>query len=191
MEFYREAHVPTECAGPQASPRLSCPYGERRRSSRYRTSSRQRSQAPQRLSLMAPHLRRLKKRYEFLRVARSGRKWATPGLVLQASRRLAPSPGEAKADHDDIGVGLTASRKVGSAVERNRARRRLRAAADEVLPLFGEAGRDYVLIARKATVRRSYEALIADLQQAVKRLATKNESKGPGGPDRLGKAKRS
>ena len=67
-------------------------------------------------------------------------------------------------------VGLTASRRVGNAVRRNRARRRLRAVAERVIPLHAKRGHDYVLIARTATVDRPFAALVGDLETAIKRL---------------------
>ena len=73
---------------------------------------------------MATAVGRLTQRSEFLRVAAARRKWAAPGLVLQACERTddATASGPPR-------VGFTATRKVGGAVVRNRARRRLRAAA--------------------------------------------------------------
>jgi ribonuclease P protein component len=128
---------------------------------------------------MPPSLRRLRKRPEFLRVARAHRSWATPGLVLQARRRPAQTRRAApKAQPEAIGVGFTASRKVGSAVERNRARRRLRAVAREVLPTAGRPGYDYVLIARAGTLSRPYIELSRDLRNALARVSAK--SKPPG-----------
>jgi len=112
---------------------------------------------------MAARIPRLKRRSEFLRVAGKGRKWAMPGVVVQALRRAEEEP--------PIRVGFTASKKVGGSVERNRARRRLRAAADAILPLEARPGHDYVLIARAETVARPYEALIEDLRVALRRLA--------------------
>jgi ribonuclease P protein component len=106
---------------------------------------------------------RLRRRAEFLRVAGSGRKWATPGLVLQA----APCP---SADGPETRVGFTASRKVGIAVARNRARRRLKAAVAATMPLHAAAGHDYVLVARAETVRRPYAELVGDLETGLKRL---------------------
>lgn len=109
-----------------------------------------------------PGLQRLKQRSEFLRVAGARRKWAAPGLVLQARRR---------ADDDgDTRYGLTASRKVGGAVIRNRARRRLRAAAETVIPAHAASGYDLVLIARKTTAARPFTALLEDLKTALKRV---------------------
>ncbi len=104
----------------------------------------------------------LKRRPDFLRVARAGRKSVRPGLILQAR----PSDGA------ELRVGLTASRKVGGAVQRNRARRRLRAAVRAVMPLHALPGHDYVVIARRATLRRPFAALLRDLESALKHLKT-------------------
>jgi len=110
-------------------------------------------------------LARLTRRAEFLEVASKGRKWVTPGLILQAAHRpaTAPLPPAAR-------VGFTASRKVGIAVARNRARRRLRAACDRILPLHAAAGHDYVIIARMETLKRPFPALVGDLETALRRL---------------------
>ena len=64
-------------------------------------------------------------------------------------------------------VGFTASRKIGNAVARNRAKRRLRAAASAQLGLLGRPGHDYVLVARASVLGRDFEALLGDLAQAV------------------------
>jgi len=108
---------------------------------------------------------RLQRRPEFLAVAAGRRRWVAPGLILQAARRpedstlpLVPR------------IGFTASRKVGMAVTRNRARRRLKAAAEQVLPLHGDSGCDYVAIARAETVTRPFADLVADMTTAMDRL---------------------
>lgn len=108
-------------------------------------------------------LGRLKQRAEFLKVAGARRKWAAPGLVLQAAPR--GTDGEL-----DIRIGYTASRKVGNAVARNRARRRLRAAVAQVMPRYAEPGFDYVVIARRGTVDRPFDALVGDLRHGLERL---------------------
>jgi ribonuclease P protein component len=74
-------------------------------------------------------------------------------------------------------VGFTASRKVGNAVKRNRARRRLRAVASAVLERHAEPGMDFVLIARPATVERDYQALVGDLVAGLKRLKLYREGR--------------
>lgn len=107
---------------------------------------------------------RLKRRADFLRVAAARRKWAAPGLILQA----APQP-EASIPEDDIRVGFTASRKVGNAVKRNRARRRLKALVREMIATGANPGLDLVLIARTATVDRPFDDLRRDLQQSLQR----------------------
>ena len=113
---------------------------------------------------MTARLSRLKTRAEFLRVAAARARAARPGLVLQA----APRPDEPEGE---LRVGYTASRRVGNAVVRNRAKRRLRAAAAAVLPRHGKAGVDYVLVAREGTGTRPYAALLGDLEGALRQLA--------------------
>jgi len=109
----------------------------------------------------SPKMDTLPARSDFLAAARA-RKAVAPGLVLQMRRR---------GDHSSPArVGFTASRKVGNAVIRNRARRRLRAAVNDVLAPRARSGCDYVLIARAATAQRPYDALLADLATALDRL---------------------
>ena len=112
-------------------------------------------------------LERLKRRADFLRVADGRRKWVTPGLILQT---LARAPADNASDA--IRVGFTATRKIGNAVVRNRARRRLRAAVVDVMTRHAAAGFDYVLIARAETPKRPYAALIEDLETALRRSGT-------------------
>ena len=70
-----------------------------------------------------------------------------------------------------VQVGFTASKKIGNAVRRNRAKRRLRALAREVFPAMGRAGWDYVLVARPGvTVDRIFADLRADLEGALASL---------------------
>ncbi|WP_101066005.1 ribonuclease P protein component [Roseovarius salinarum] len=106
----------------------------------------------------------LKTRRDFLQAARA-RKQGTPSMMVQARRRRPQEDGAG------IRVGFTCSRKVGNAVARNRAKRRLRAAAREVLPRHGRAGWDYVLVGRAgATAERPFDKLKRDLEQALEKL---------------------
>ena len=122
---------------------------------------------------MPAEIGRLTRRSEFLRVAR-GRKWAAPGLVLQ----VCGSPGREAANDAPFRVGYTASRKVGGAVERNRAKRRLRAVVQAVMPELAAPGNDYVVIARGATLTRDFAALKDDLRAALARLRMRKSDVG-------------
>jgi ribonuclease P protein component len=117
---------------------------------------------------------RLKDRGDFLRAARGVRRVA-PGVTLEVC--TTPSkwvkPGRLR-------VGFTATKRLGIAVVRNRARRRLRAAAAEVLPLYGLAGNDYVLVARAETLSRPYESLLSDLASALQAAHRKLGGSKPG-----------
>lgn len=106
-------------------------------------------------------LSRLLRRAEFLGVAAHGKKWVAPGLIVQ----LLVQPSS-----DSIRFGLTASKRVGNAVLRNRARRRLRALALELLPQSGLPPADVVLIAKTTTLTRSAPNLRADLLWCLKKL---------------------
>ena len=117
---------------------------------------------------MPSRLARLKRRQDFLRIARTGRKWAAPGLVLQCAPR--PGSDEDGAPETAPRVGFTASRKVGGAVDRNRARRRLRAVSEAVLATAARPDRDFVLIARAGTLTRPFPLLIQDLETGLDRV---------------------
>jgi ribonuclease P protein component len=111
---------------------------------------------------------RLKRRAEFQRVSR-GRRRAAEAFTLQAARREEPDDGEAGAR-----IGITVTRKVGSAVVRNRIRRRLKEAVRAARPLEAEADHDYVLVARREALGRSFAALVEDVRRAF-RAVQRNE----------------
>ena len=107
----------------------------------------------------------LRKRSDFLACARA-RRQGTSGMMVQARQRRDDEPAEAP-----IRVGFTCSKKVGNAVARNRAKRRLREIARALLPVHGQPGWDYVLVGRAgATADRPYDALLSDLADALRRI---------------------
>lgn len=93
-----------------------------------------------------------------------------PGLILQAAPSTLGPEAEAR-------IGFTASKRVGNAVRRNRARRRLKAAAALVMPVYAAPGRDYVVIAREATADLPWPALVEDFRKALGRLGALVEAR--------------
>ncbi|TNF19187.1 MAG: ribonuclease P protein component [Rhodobacteraceae bacterium] len=112
--------------------------------------------------LSCPGLRVLSKRRQFLAAARA-RRQGTAGFLLQARDRRDDDPA--------IGVGFTCSKKVGNAVARNRAKRRLREIARLELPDLGRPGWDYVLIGKAGeTAARDFADLRGDLRHALRKV---------------------
>jgi len=113
---------------------------------------------------------RLKKRSDFLRVQKTGSKWVAKGMIVQA----APQEGADQAAGDNKApcrFGLTVTRRLSkSAVVRNRIKRRLRAAACDILPGNARPGTDFVLIGRPETATRLYTDLKKDLKWCLGKL---------------------
>lgn len=134
-----------------------------------------------------PHIERLRQRADFLRAA-SARRQGTAGFLLQARHRGTSGDDPAA---PPIRVGFTCSKKIGNAVARNRAKRRLRALAAEMLPAGGRAGWDYVLVGRpEATIDRNFADLRADLATALDRIHAQPEGQAqhrPGRPPKKGR----
>ena len=112
---------------------------------------------------LASHLavQKLRKRGEFLAAAKA-RTMVRHGIVVQCRLREDIKP--------HMGLGVTATRKLGTAVVRGRVKRRLRALARQVLPEYGRQGHDYVFIGRNATHSKSFQGLIRDSVTALKAL---------------------
>lgn len=109
----------------------------------------------------------IKKRVDFLKIQSKGQKWVSHGLIVQT----APNEDGLKR------IGFTVSKKVDkSAVKRNRIKRRLRAAAADVLPAGAAAGHDYILVGRPQTATRPYETLCNDLRWCLGKLGLESKT---------------
>jgi ribonuclease P protein component len=114
-------------------------------------------------------MERLTRRADFLSAAK-GASIQTATFSLQARDRR---------DRSSPRVGFTVTKKTGNAVERNRIRRRLRAAAGDVVPREGQAGFDYVIVARRQALSSPFDTMIAELERALSRLHDRKSGQSP------------
>tara|TARA_A100001011_G_scaffold383477_1_gene454764 strand:- start:372 stop:737 length:366 start_codon:yes stop_codon:yes gene_type:complete len=113
-----------------------------------------------------PKLCKITKKSDYLRI-RSGLKISTPGFIIQAIEREKQNP----IDPQSIRCGLTCSKKIGNAVKRNRAKRRLRVLINNIIPIQGLAGWDYVLIGKEQTTEKlPFKILEKNLSEALFKL---------------------
>jgi ribonuclease P protein component len=103
---------------------------------------------------------RLRQRADFIAVA-NGARVSGPAFVLQGRRR----------DDGPVRVGFTVTKKVGTATERNRIRRRLREVVKQVEAVSLRPHNDYVLVGRRAALDRGFALMIDDLRSALDRIA--------------------
>ncbi len=134
---------------------------------------------------MLPKAVRLLRRAEFVQASRVARAVATPYFIVQSvpdaapdlSRRARKTPQHTTQSMSQrIKLGITASRKVGNAVARNRAKRRLRALLHQTFlepPVTSAPSRRIVLVARKGCLDADFSAMHQQLQQALKRSKAK------------------
>ena len=123
--------------------------------------------------------RRLINRSDYLSVAASKRRWVTPAFIIQA--QMSPSP---KDTNKSPAVGYTASKKVGNAVMRNRARRRLKEVAKLVINSHDHAGWRYVIIARQAAISSDFQKMIADMKWALQKITDGEDIKNTHTPQK-------
>lgn len=90
------------------------------------------------------------------------------GMILQAARSLSRS--DKPLVDDACYLGFTVTKRIGKAHDRNRAKRRLRAAAREVFPQAATNGADYVLIGRFNTASIDFVELKANMEKALKKI---------------------
>ncbi len=169
MSRGHQTDFPAEQPEAQAPARIPFAHGDEERPKGAGAPPRQGPQAAQRLDTgihsenpnkndQPLAIERLKLRREFLFVA-DGLAERKRNLVVQARNRATPRPA--------AGAGFTATRKVGNSVVRNRARRRLREAARDHLPVYGLPGVDYVFIARQDTGECPWPRLLDDMESAL------------------------
>ena len=106
-------------------------------------------------------MERLKQRADFLAAAKGARVPAAP-FVLQSRARGDPGPAR---------FGFTVSRKVGTAVERNRVRRRLKEIVRRNAAVIAQDGHDYVLIGRRAALAMPFDEMTTEFVGALARLS--------------------
>ena len=111
----------------------------------------------------------MRKRREFLIVRDQGVKQVTPFFIFQACRTRADGPPH---------FGITASKKTGNAVRRNRARRRMRALLREIVLQEAHEGHDYSLVARYDLADAPWEVLCDEMKRALVKLHKKTEKAG-------------
>ena len=105
-------------------------------------------------------LGKITKRSDYIKASK-GRYVKTSSLFLQKLKRD---------DKKNPRYGVTASKKIGIAVERNRAKRRIRHAIKEVLPKYGKNGYDYVIVATIKTNKVSWKTVLNDLEKAFREI---------------------
>jgi ribonuclease P protein component len=178
-EMSREKDVSTEQARSQAQARFPCAYGDQGRPQGHCCSPRPWPQAPLRVTdvrrfpVRGPRaglIGRLTKRPDFVAAAK-GRPFHTERMTVQSRQR----------GQDEIGlrVGLTVTKKVGHATERNRIKRRLRAAVQAAVTDHAQHNMDVVVIGRRDILTTDYRVLIEDLQRALTAV-TKPRGARPG-----------
>jgi ribonuclease P protein component len=100
---------------------------------------------------------RIRRRADFLAAAQ-GNKVSGSAFVLQARSRSDERPPR---------FGITVTKKVGNAVERNRVRRRLREMV-RISAVAARAGHDYVVIGRRAALTAAFAQMLEDFARAMR-----------------------
>ena len=111
---------------------------------------------------MSCDIQSIKKRADFIKLSKEGFSSPQEGLVLQAKSN------EELSTQNLIRFGVTATKKIGNAVIRNKCKRKLRILAKEILIEHAKENSDYVLIARNTTYNRNISLLKTDLLNALK-----------------------
>ena len=110
----------------------------------------------------------LKKLSDYLKTSSTRLKSVTPGLILQGRNH---TPNEIRSnDLSDLRIGFTVSKKVGNAVSRNRVKRRLKAAAQNIMLAKSPKYLDLVVIGRQTALKRAFSSLLSDMEKALTQI---------------------
>ena len=109
-------------------------------------------------------LKTIKKRIDFVKISKKGKRFFTQGFILQKYKRGFSS----KEKENAARVGFTITKKVGNAVVRNKIKRRFRAIIKEVLNNYLKKNYDYVIIANKKSLVMNYKELKNDVIKVIK-----------------------
>ena len=117
-----------------------------------------------------PEIGKLNNRSQFLYVSKFGQKAISNGIILQVAKHNLLN--EEKQSANGIRLGYIITKKIGNAVTRNRLKRRLRAAVNNILISNAKTGYDYVFIGRKKTVDYPFDRLNSELICLLKKTNT-------------------
>ena len=107
-------------------------------------------------------LKTIKKRIDFVKVSKKGKKFFTQGFILQKYKR------DFSSKENTARVGFTITKKIGNAVVRNKIKRRFRAIIKEILNNYLKKNYDYVIIANKKSLVMNYKELKNDVVKVIK-----------------------
>lgn len=117
----------------------------------------------------------VKKSSDFKKISQFGKKFHAKTLILlqnPTDEFYLQDKKSGKNASDFCRIGLTASKKVGGAVQRNRAKRRLREACRKLFATMAKNHHDYVIIAKTQITQASFEDILKDLEFCLKRIDT-------------------
>ena len=103
---------------------------------------------------------KITKRSDYLRASKS-KYFRSNSFIIQFYNRA-----------DDLGprYGVTATKKIGNAIKRNKAKRRIRNLVKDLLPKYGKNGYDYVFIAKENLINEDWEVLKEESTSVLKDL---------------------
>ena len=111
----------------------------------------------------------LKKNWEFKRVKLEGQRYSSPSFIIEVS-------GPLNLEQTESRIGFVASKRLGNAIKRNYAKRRLRALWAKILPTINTP-KDYVLIAKPPLLTNSFAQLEQEMYKVIHKIEAEHEHK--------------